>query len=128
MSKAKLGTKRACSSCGMRYYDLNKSPIICPKCSTEFDPESAVKSRKSRSATKAANDDEEISDDETMAFDDGSQDQSGKKTAPMEDDVDDDLDYDDDDSDVDDESGGLIRDDISADDELLSNIRDEDDD
>jgi uncharacterized protein (TIGR02300 family) len=28
-----LGTKRSCAQCGARFYDLNQSPITCPKCS-----------------------------------------------------------------------------------------------
>jgi uncharacterized protein (TIGR02300 family) len=35
--KAELGTKRHCPNCGARYYDLNRSPIICPRCGTEFE-------------------------------------------------------------------------------------------
>lgn len=30
------GTKRICSECGTRYYDLQRVPAICPKCDTEF--------------------------------------------------------------------------------------------
>ena len=37
MAKADLGTKRLCPSCGARYYDLNHSPIICPRCGTQFE-------------------------------------------------------------------------------------------
>ncbi|MBL8572743.1 MAG: TIGR02300 family protein [Hyphomicrobiaceae bacterium] len=36
MAKAELGTKRLCPSCGTKYYDLNRSPIVCPKCATVF--------------------------------------------------------------------------------------------
>jgi uncharacterized protein (TIGR02300 family) len=32
MTKPELGTKRACTECGARYYDLNMTPITCPKC------------------------------------------------------------------------------------------------
>ncbi|MCT6880290.1 MAG: TIGR02300 family protein [Commensalibacter sp.] len=35
MVKAELGTKRVCCSCGIRFYDLNKMPPVCPKCGTE---------------------------------------------------------------------------------------------
>lgn len=35
MVKPELGTKRVCVSCGTRFYDLTKSPAVCPKCSTE---------------------------------------------------------------------------------------------
>ena len=53
MAKAELGLKRTCLSCGMRYYDFNKTPIICPGCQTEFDPELVVRSRRGRAAVKA---------------------------------------------------------------------------
>ncbi len=39
MNKEKWGIKRICLSCGTRFYDLNKSPIICPSCGEVFDPE-----------------------------------------------------------------------------------------
>ena len=32
MTKPALGTKRLCTECGARYYDLNTTPITCPKC------------------------------------------------------------------------------------------------
>ena len=53
MSKTEWGIKRVCPSCGTKYYDFNKNPIICPKCEFEFDPDLLLKSRKGRSiATK----------------------------------------------------------------------------
>ena len=36
MSKAARGAKRLCESCEAKFYDLNRSPIICPLCQTEF--------------------------------------------------------------------------------------------
>ena len=39
MAKPELGTKRVCVACGARFYDLTKSPAICPKCSTEQPPD-----------------------------------------------------------------------------------------
>lgn len=36
MAKPELGTKRLCGSCGAKFYDLSKDPIVCPKCSTVF--------------------------------------------------------------------------------------------
>ena len=35
MAKPELGTKRVCVACGTRFYDLTKTPAICPKCGTE---------------------------------------------------------------------------------------------
>ena len=36
MAKPELGTKRLCPNCGAKYYDLNRDPIICPKCNALF--------------------------------------------------------------------------------------------
>jgi len=35
-SKAARGTKRTCQSCGARFYDLNRDPIVCPVCGAEY--------------------------------------------------------------------------------------------
>lgn len=48
------GLKRICMSCGTRFYDMNKRPIACPSCATEFTGEIKVKTRRSR--VVAAND------------------------------------------------------------------------
>ena len=50
MAKPEWGTKRICPSCGARYYDLLRDPVVCPKCSTPFDPEAFLKARRSRPA------------------------------------------------------------------------------
>jgi len=52
VANPKWGTKRLCQSCGAKFYDLQKSPILCPSCGTEFDPEALLKSRRPRSAPK----------------------------------------------------------------------------
>ena len=36
MAKPELGFKRQCMSCGAKFYDLSRDPIICPKCGTVF--------------------------------------------------------------------------------------------
>ncbi|MGH7066730.1 MAG: TIGR02300 family protein [Acetobacteraceae bacterium] len=33
--KPDLGTKRICVACGARFYDLGRSPAVCPKCHAE---------------------------------------------------------------------------------------------
>ena len=35
MAKPELGTKRVCVSCNTKFYDLCKTPAVCPKCDTE---------------------------------------------------------------------------------------------
>jgi uncharacterized protein (TIGR02300 family) len=52
--KASWGTKRTCQNCAARFYDLNKSPIKCPKCGREHDREDFVKVRRGRGAAAAA--------------------------------------------------------------------------
>lgn len=54
MVKASWGIKRTCQSCAARFYDLNKSPIKCPKCGREHDREDFVKVRRGRAAAAAA--------------------------------------------------------------------------
>ena len=54
MPKAELGLKRGCLSCAMKFYDFNRTPIICPGCGAEFDPEALVRSRRGRAAAKPA--------------------------------------------------------------------------
>jgi uncharacterized protein (TIGR02300 family) len=53
VAKPELGTKRLCGSCGVKFYDLNKDPILCPKCGTQFVVVASV-SRASAAATAAA--------------------------------------------------------------------------
>ena len=48
MAKPEWGNKRICPSCGTRYYDLMRDPVVCPKCATPFDPEAFLKSRRTR--------------------------------------------------------------------------------
>ena len=49
MAKPEWGRKRTCQVCGKKFYDLNKSPIICPCPETvEFDPDLYLKSRKGK--------------------------------------------------------------------------------
>ena len=49
MAKLEWGKKRICPACGLKYFDFNKSPITCPTCKVEFDPDLYLKSRKGKS-------------------------------------------------------------------------------
>ena len=53
MAKPEWGVKRVCQSCAAKFYDLNRSPITCPKCAAPFDPDALLKSRRSRPAPAA---------------------------------------------------------------------------
>ena len=48
MAKPEWGKKRICPACNTKYYDLRKSPIICPSCGIEFDPDTYLRSRKGK--------------------------------------------------------------------------------
>ncbi len=47
MAKPEWGAKHLCRSCGARFYDLRRKPIVCPKCGTVHVPEPANKPRRS---------------------------------------------------------------------------------
>lgn len=38
MSKPEFGTKHTCEACAERFYDLNRSPVICFKCGAQQSP------------------------------------------------------------------------------------------
>ncbi|HRJ64077.1 TIGR02300 family protein [Brevundimonas sp. UBA2416] len=48
MAKPELGQKQVCPNCQAKFYDLGRRPAHCPKCSTDFDPEEALKLRNRR--------------------------------------------------------------------------------
>ena len=48
MAKPEWGKKRTCQSCGTKYYDLNKTPMICPSCGVEFDPDLLLRTKRGK--------------------------------------------------------------------------------
>jgi uncharacterized protein (TIGR02300 family) len=36
VAKPELGAKHQCQACGAKFFDLNRDPIVCPKCGTVF--------------------------------------------------------------------------------------------
>jgi uncharacterized protein (TIGR02300 family) len=78
VAKAELGVKRRCLSCGAAFFDLNREPIACPKCSAVFQvvelPHSAPRKTPYRSVavSEPSSDDQAASEDaETAADTDG---------------------------------------------------------
>ena len=59
MAKPDLGNKHTCQNCGTKFFDLNKTPVVCPKCGT-------VQQATTRTAARAAvvEKDEETGDQE----------------------------------------------------------------
>ena len=101
MTKAELGTKRLCPNCGARYYDLNRNPIICPRCGTQFEvvttrarPQTAAKAPKEVPVEEA----EEAAPVEVVSLEEADDEaaESGVVKVPGEDDE---VDNDDDDDD-----------------------------
>lgn len=93
MAKAEWGTKRTCQSCDARFYDMQRQPIVCPKCGAEFKIEVA-KPRRPAAAPKPAAAVKPVPKKEAEDLDDD---------VDLDDDDDDDLlapDDDDDDDDV----------------------------
>ena len=123
MAKADLGLKRTCLSCGMRYYDFNKTPIICPGCQTVFDPEAVIRSRRGRTTPKSAKAAEEPAaegvEEEAISTDKDVDVSSGE--ADME------FDEDDDDINADaDDRAGLISNDLDREEDILPGITKDD--
>jgi len=55
VAKPELGTKRLCAHCSAKFYDLNKDPIICPKCGTVYEVAPVVtRGRPDAAAARAA--------------------------------------------------------------------------
>ena len=56
MAKPELGAKRQCQNCGAKFFDLNKDPIVCPKCGAVFQGAAA---RAERAMAKEEDEEEE---------------------------------------------------------------------
>ena len=87
MAKPELGSKRQCQNCGAKFFDLNRDPILCPKCGATFQPPAFA-----RAAARAPAADEEDSDlpqagPEMVSLEDAEAGED-KAAATVEDDVD----------------------------------------
>lgn len=54
MSRSQRGTKRVCPDCDVRFYDMDRTPIVCPGCQAEFGAEAFDKPRRRRPAETPA--------------------------------------------------------------------------
>ena len=103
MAKPDFGTKRLCAGCGAKFYDLNKNPIVCPKCETVFVvPVSRPRAEAARAAPVAPVEpvEKETADVELVSLEDADAEAQGKKPAAAkgtEADSDDDVEVEDDD-------------------------------
>ncbi len=46
MAKREWGAKHTCAECGVKFYDLHRRPIACPKCGSVIEIERARPSRR----------------------------------------------------------------------------------
>lgn len=70
MAKPEWGAKRSCDSCGAKFYDFHRDPIICPKCDTKLVVASATRPKRNRTArpeTAAAETPAPASDEDKVA-------------------------------------------------------------
>lgn len=123
VAKPELGTKRLCQGCGAKFYDLNRDPILCPKCGTPFQ----VSAHRIVAAAPAVDDEEgapETDAAEIVSLDDvADQEVASAKVDGDDIDLDEDIPDDDDeaaflaDDEESDDVSGLIDGDIDSDDE-----------
>jgi len=67
VAKPGLGSKRLCGNCGAKFYDLEKDPIVCPKCETVFVPPTSARARPEPVAARAPEPVEEVAAPEQEA-------------------------------------------------------------
>lgn len=123
------GLKRICMSCSTRFYDLNKRPVLCPNCDTEFTGEVKIKNRRGRVAANDVADDIEEKDDAAKTAEAEEEDEeeadTEAETVSLEDAEVEDTDEEEDTLDIDDED--LDDDDLDDDDDDLDVDLDEED-
>ncbi len=102
MTKPELGRKHTCKSCEARFFDLNKTPPVCPKCGEEVKVSKPKPKRPTAAAEETAG---EGGQGGTTApavpqATDGDGGPDGLEDPPGLEDLDDDLDDDPDDDDL----------------------------
>jgi uncharacterized protein (TIGR02300 family) len=88
VAKPELGTKRLCAGCGAKYYDLNKDPIVCPKCSTVFEVAPTARGRPEAIARAPVAEEEvaapEVAEAEFVSLEEADKETEGAKPAALE--------------------------------------------
>jgi uncharacterized protein (TIGR02300 family) len=123
VAKPELGAKRQCHSCATKFYDLNKDPIVCPKCGTIFQVSAQVTAL-SRAPGRVQEEETELEKDgvETVSLEEVEESENAPEALETDEDVELD-DAGDDDTFLEEEEGedddvsGLIDGDIETDDE-----------
>jgi uncharacterized protein (TIGR02300 family) len=84
LPRPELGTKRLCANCGAKFYDLGHDPIVCPKCSTVFEPAALASTRtRAQAPTQPAIEPEaeapEVADAEFVSLEEADAEAQGEK-------------------------------------------------
>lgn len=128
MAKPELGIKRLCASCGAKFYDLHKTPIICPKCSTVYEVTlPRAKSDPRGAAAAAVAPEPEAAETETVSLEDADAEASGSGKAEVPESVDD-IEVDEPIEDDDDDDSTFIAEEEEGDDDVTDIIGDVSDD
>jgi uncharacterized protein (TIGR02300 family) len=122
VAKPELGAKRQCQHCGAKFFDLNRNPIVCPKCGTIFQ---GVAARAERVTAKDEDEEDETAKPagvELVSLDDvEAGEEKAAETAVDDIDVEDDAEADDafleEEEEDDDDVSALIDGDIAPDEE-----------
>jgi uncharacterized protein (TIGR02300 family) len=85
LANPELGSKQICPNCQAKFYDLTKRPAHCPKCDTEFDPDEAVRNRRTRARTSIP--DHEEAEDQVVAKDTDDDEEEEETVTPELDEV-----------------------------------------
>ena len=89
MAKPELGIKRLCAGCGAKFYDLNKSPIVCPKCSTVYEMTLPRGKSDGRVSAPVAAAEPEVASVETVSLEEADAETAGHSKAEVPESVDD---------------------------------------
>ncbi|MCW8862330.1 MAG: TIGR02300 family protein [Rhodospirillales bacterium] len=116
VSKPEWGTKRVCGSCAAPFYDMRRTPPVCPKCETVWEAPKVSRAKRGAAEAKPAKPVKEV-----VA-------EVKKKSIPVDDDGDDDdvfeIEADDDFAvDDDDDDDDLIEDASDLDDDDIVDVR-----
>jgi uncharacterized protein (TIGR02300 family) len=122
VAKPELGAKRQCQSCGVKFFDLNKDPVVCPKCGAIFHVATSRITRTAADEDETAEGGEKdgaelVSLDEVEAGEAKSDSVDADEDAEIDDAVEEDDTFLENEEEEDDDVSGLIDGDIDTDEE-----------
>jgi uncharacterized protein (TIGR02300 family) len=128
MSKPARGTKRVCASCDARFYDLGRSPIICPVCGAVYQVATTTRRGAAAATVKPApetqteeDDKPAVADAEVISLDEA---EEAEESAVGDDDI---VDIGDDDEDIpdSDDQDAFLEDDEEEDTDVTGIVKNE---